>query len=454
MATVGGSPVRTLKNLKMLEPLALRDFRWLWAGMTVSLLGDGVFLVALAWQVYDLSNVPAALSVVGVALSAPHLVLLLLGGVLSDRADRRRVMITADLIRATAVLCIGLLSIAGALRLWQVIGAAIAYGGANAFFGPAFDAIVPELVPTDRLAQANSLDQFVRPTAGRLAGPALGGLIIGLLGVGSAFVLDAATFVVSIVCIWLMHPRARRLEDGAGSEGPSTFEDLRTGFRYVKSHVWLWGTFLAATLAYLLFMGPVEVLLPYIVKNDLGGDATLLGLIFAMGGLGAIGGALIVGQRRFPRRYVTFMYLTWALATFAVAGYGLARASWQAMVASLLFNGLEAAGTIVWATMKHRMVPLGLLGRVSSFDWFISIGLVPASFALTGPVASVLGARATLVWAGILGGCVTLSALFLPGMRDVERQGTARTGEPGADMVPAPAGGPAPAEALSGSRAP
>jgi hypothetical protein len=108
------------------------------------------------------------------------------------------------------------------------------------------------------------------------------------------------------------------------------------------------------------------------------------------------------------------------LATLAVAGYGLASAVWQLMLASLAFNALETAGTIVWATAKQRHVPAALLGRVSSLDWLISIGLLPLSFALTGPVSGAIGAQATLVGAGVLGGLVTFAALLLPGMRDVE----------------------------------
>ena len=124
-----------------------------------------------------------------------------------------------------------------------------------------------------------------------------------------------------------------------------------------------------------------------------------------------------------PRRHITFMYGVWTVSTLAVAGYGLARFPWQAMVASFIFNALEGAGTIVWATTKGRLVPGRLLGRVSSFDWFISIGLIPVSFALTGPVAAVFGVRETLVGAGVLGGIVTLAFLFIPGMRDLERTG-------------------------------
>src|SRR5690242_18486241 len=127
-----------------------------------------------------------------------------------------------------------------------------------------------------------------------------------------------------------------------------------------------------------------------------------------------------MGQVGLPRRDITFMYVAWTVATLAVAGYGLATAGWQLMVASFAFNVLETAGTIVWATAKQRHVPASLLGRVSSLDWLISIGLLPLSFAVTGPVSDAVGVRATLLGAGILGGAVTLGALFLPGMRDIE----------------------------------
>jgi hypothetical protein len=111
------------------------------------------------------------------------------------------------------------------------------------------------------------------------------------------------------------------------------------------------------------------------------------------------------------------------------------------MLASFAFNVLETAGTIVWATAKQRHVPASLLGRVSSLDWLISIGLLPLSFAITGPVSDAVGVRATLLGAGIVGGVVTLGALFLPGMRDIEGAPPLRDEEPGADV---PVGAAAP----------
>jgi MFS family permease len=417
------SPRRLLISFKVLAPLQLRDFRLLWTGMVASLLGDGVFLVALAWQVYSISNTPTALAAVGFAMTLPQLLLLLAGGVISDRLDRRRVMVASDLVRAAAIGTMGILALSGRLELSWVIGLIVIYGATNAFFGPAFDAVVPEVVPTERLTEANALDQFVRPAAQRLAGPALGGVIVATAGAGSGLLLDAATFLISAACVARMTPA---LSSGKGTiVGRDTLREVLGGLRFVRSQVWLWGTFLGATISYLLFIGPTEVLLPFLVKNVMHGGAGALGVVFAAGGVGALFAAAIAGQRGMPRRHITWMYINWSLATLAIAGYGLAVSSWQLAVASFLFNGLEAAGTVWWATTKHRLVPAELRGRVSSFDWFISYALVPLSYALIAPIAAAVGVRGTLICVGLAGAAATLAPLFLKGMRDVERAGLA-----------------------------
>jgi len=404
-------------RVNLLHPLRHRRFLLLWAGMTVSLFGDGIFLVAMAWQVYELWNAPAALSVIGISMTVPTIACLLPGGVVSDRFDRRSVMLAADALRAAVIGLLAVLSATGSLTLWELAVLCAVYGVGTAFFNPAFDAVVPDILPADQLAAANSLDQFVRPLALRLAGPAAAGWLIAAVGLGAAFAIDAATFCVSAAALVAIGrtPRPQR------EPGQSAVEDVRQGYRFIRRRVWLWGTLLSAAVAYLVFLGPTEVLLPYMVKNVVHGSAESLGLVFAAGGLGAIGCALVMGQRGQPRRGVAFIYATWTLATVAVAGYGLATATWQLMLACLVFNVLETAGTIVWATLKQQHVPAELLGRVSSLDWLISIGLLPLSFALTAPAVALLGARTTLVAAGVIGAVVTASALLLPGMLELDR---------------------------------
>ncbi len=405
----------------MSAPLANRDFRLLFAGRCVSLLGDGAFLVAMAWEAYTLSDAPTALALLGIAMTVPLVALLLVGGLVSDRHDRRRVMLLADAARAALLMLMGALAVCGALRLWQMMVIVAAYGAAQAFFDPASDAILPELLPAEQLGEANALEQLVRPLALRMAGPAVGGILVGTLGAGSAFLADGATFVVSAAALWAMssHARDRATAEPAAAL-PSRGRDLREGWQYVRGQVWLWGTFASAGVAYLLFMGPAEVLLPFMVKHVLRGSGVQLGLVLGAGGLGSVGCALAMSRSGLPRRSMTFIYAVWTLGTLAVAGYGLASAMWQLMVASLAFNLLETAGTVVWATMKQRHVPGGLLGRVSSLDWLISIGLLPVSLALTGPVSAALGVRTTLIAAGLAGAAATLCGLMLPGMRKVD----------------------------------
>jgi hypothetical protein len=123
-----------------------------------------------------------------------------------------------------------------------------------------------------------------------------------------------------------------------------------------------------------------------------------------------------------------WVYGWWTVATLAVAGYGLATGALGLAAAALVVNGAEAMGTVVWATLKQRRVPNGLLGRVSSIDWCISTALLPLSYALTAPVADVLGARRTLILSGTAGALVTLAFLFLPGMRDGEEKAAALAG--------------------------
>ena len=424
------------ERVRLLAPLRVREFRLLWTGMTLSLLGDGVLLVTLAWQAYQLVDSPAAMALIGVALTLPQVLLVLVAGVVSDRLDRRLLMLTADVVRAGALGLLGVLALTGQLELWHLVAVIAVYGTAAAFFLPAFDALVPDVVPEELLVEANALDQFVRPAMLWLLGPALGGVLVAAHGTGPAFLLDAGTFVVSATCLTLMRVGRRsastdRTDGAAGSLAVgaatsktepvtvrSTVRELREGLQYVVRAPWLWATFVAATFTYLMFLGPTEVLLPYLVKHDLGGDAGDLGLVLAAGGVSAIVTAFVVGQVGLPRRTMTFTYVAWALATLGVAGYGLAQTREQAMAAAVIVAGCETAGAVAWTTTKQRFIPAGLLGRVSSFDWFISLALVPLSYALSAPAAAAWGARATLIGAGVIGALLTIGFLFVPGVRD------------------------------------
>ena len=401
--------------MALTSPLYRRDFRLLWAAMSVSLIGDGVFIVAIAWQAYAVSNQPSSLAYVGLANALPQIALLLVGGAVSDRMDRQRVLVIADIVRAAAVGILALVAAVGTLRFWDLFAVAGIIGTATAFASPALDALVPQLVPQSELTLANGLDQVVRPLALQLAGPALGALAVAVVRPAGAFTFDAGTFMLSAVCILRMAPH--QLSVDIVQTGSSLRHEVREGLRYVRRQVWLWGTFLSATFAYLLFIGPTQVLLPYIVRNSLHAGASTYGIVLASGGVGALLGGLLMGRGRNPRRPVTWIYLWWTIATLAVAGFGLATNAWGLVVSAFVINGAEAVGAVVWSTLKQRRVPNAMLGRVSSIDWCLSSALLPLSYALTIPVAHVLGVRTTLVVAGTAGAAITLGLLFLPGLR-------------------------------------
>jgi MFS family permease len=399
----------------VLRALRHRDFRLLWSAQAVSMAGDGIYLVAIAWLVYDISNRPGALAIVGFAWTLPQVAGLLLAGVLSDRFERRRLLVIADLIRCAAIGAIAALAYAGTAEIWHLVILVVFYGLGEALFQPSYTAIVPEIVPSDELVQANALREILQPLGMRFAGPALGGALIALFGVGTAFLVDAVTFAVSALFVIAISPRPP-----PRSEVGSVRRDLSEAWAYVRAHAWLWGTLVGAALFLFVTLGPFEVLLPYIIRNELGGGAAVYGTVLAAGGAGAIFGATLIGRTGLPRLHVTFMWTAWCVGDSLFIVLAFAEKAWLMCLISFINFALGTAALVVWNTLMNTLVPRELLGRVSSFDWFVSFGLTPLSFAVTGPVAALIGARETLALAGILGGATVLF-MFIPGVRDPER---------------------------------
>jgi DHA3 family tetracycline resistance protein-like MFS transporter len=255
----------------------------------------------------------------------------------------------------------------------------------------------------------------------RLLGPALAGFVVAIGGSGWAFGFDALTFVVSAIALAAIRTRpAPRTERAAGPR--RMLSDVAEGLRYVRGQPWIWATLLSAMMSLLVFLGPMEVLVPFLVKNRLGLGPESLGAIFAAGGVGSILMAILIGSRGQPRRRVTVMFAAWSIGVLLMAGFGLMTALWQALLVSAIVNALFELGSVIWMTLLQQRVPRELLGRVSSLDWLVSTGLVPLSFALTGPAAAVFGPEGTMIGAAVIGALLMVSLLFVPGVRDPERE--------------------------------
>lgn len=380
--------------------------------MTASLIGDGLFLVALPFQVLALTDSPVAIGIAFAMWELPQLVFVLIGGLVTDRFDRRRVIVVSDVVRGVALAVLGIVGLSGELELWHLYALVAVVGLGDALFLPAFGAIVPDVVPKDLLLQANSLDHLVRPIGLRLVGPLAGGALVASWGPSVALLADAGTFAVSTVMVLAMTPRplTRR---GAGS---SMLEEMKLAYTYVRARRWLWAGLVATALSLFAFYGPWRTIVPFVVEKDLGSGAGGFSLILAAGGVGAVVASQVVGRRDMPTAPIPTIFGAWALAVLSLAGLGISRSLWQMMAFGFTTVAMLTVGQIFWTTLQQQVVPRELLGRVSGLDWFMSTALIPPSLAVVGPLAEVFGARPVLIGAGIAGAAVTLGFLAVPGV--------------------------------------
>jgi MFS family permease len=400
---------------RFLAPFASRDFTLLWSASTISLLGDGIWYVAIGWQTLALSNSATALAVVWLAFTLPHIAMLLFGGVISDRLPRRRVLLAANIVSGVFVGSIAVLSLAGALSIWKLLILVAGYGASEAVFGPAYGAIVPELVDREILQQANSLNQLNRPIALRLVGPLLGGLLVGGLGTGTAFALDAMTFAVSAAILSRMRV-PRTVFEGMETSVRAVLREVGDGLAAVRRVPWLWAGMGADAIGTLATWGCVQALVPIVVRDDLGGSAETLGFVYAAAGVGAVAAALLTGSRGHLRRPVVVLFLVLAGKVAAVGLFAFATSAATAMLASFLMGTLSTVGLVIWMTLIHERVQGDLLGRVNSIDWLVSTSLMPVALVVVGPLADAFGARALLAVTGFGGALLVLSFLLVPGV--------------------------------------
>ena len=399
---------------RYLEPLRHRDFALLWSGQSVSMLGDGVFTVTLALETLRVDRHPIALSYVLAARLLPAVLFVLLGGAIVDRVPRRLAMLGSDIARGAAVAVIAALVATGAVDLAALVVMAFVFGLADALFFPASTAITPEIIPAELLVGASALSGTSTQLAQVLIGPAVGGLIVGLLGTAWGFGIDAASFAVSAACLAAMAARPKPI-----TRTESPLRDIRDGFRYCRSRRWLWVSILGAALGNFVAFSPLGALVPLLVTHSLHGGGIALGLVLGAGGLGGIAASLLLGHRGAPRRMVVHLWMGWGLSGLAVLGLGLVPDIWLAGAVAFLIYGLDAYGTVLWNPLLQRSVPAALIGRVASVDYFFGFALSPLGLVAAGALAGVIGVRATLMIGGAITALTTLIPL-LPGVGDPE----------------------------------
>jgi MFS family permease len=386
---------------RALRPLRRREFALLTGSAAASLLADGIWAVAGVWQVIALGGGPADMSVVATAMSLGLVAAVLLGGVAADRLPRRTVLVAVEAVRTAVPVVAGVLALTGALNIGGLAALALVIGAAAGFYYPAWSAVVPTLLPPDELLAANGLEGMLRPLAQRAAGPALAALLVAAHSPGVALLGAGAAYLVALLPLLAMR-RLPASAPGGADAVPSVRRQLHEGFAYLFRTGWLFATLAFAALYVLVVVGPIEVLLPFAVRDRVGGGPAALSLVLAAYGLGSGVGALVVSSLRLPRRYLTVMLLCWGLGALPLAAFGLATALWTMVLAAFAVGFTDATAVVIWGTLLQRRVPSHLLGRVSSLDFFVSLALMPLSMALAGPVGERVGIPTAFVVAAVV----------------------------------------------------
>jgi MFS family permease len=414
-----------------LRVLRHKDFRFLFLGQSASAVGDQVVIVALALYITQRTGSPTDLGVVLAAQSLPLIALVLFGGVWADRLARHRLMRAADYARALLHGVLAASILLGGASVAEMIVIEALFGAARAFFQPAYSGLLPQMVPDAEVQDARALSSTTENLA-ILIGPALGAGMVLTIGAGAAFVLDAATFLLSAELLRHLRPRAR---GDVSRERTTVLAELREGWREVRSRTWVWATIAAFAVAVFCAYAQWYALAP-LVSRQIYGSAGVFGLLESVAGGGAVVGALL-GIRWRPRRPMVIgllLTLLWPIQSLAFAA-----ASPLAVVVVLAFGaGLGfTLFEVWWATALVRHIPPQALSRVSAYDWMGSLALLPVGFAVAGPLAGALGARPVLAVGAAVALAMLVLALVPRGTRELAGDGS---GEQADDEVTVEAG--------------
>lgn len=389
--------------------LTERDFRLLFGGQVTSQIGTCMAPVAVAFAVLDHGSA----SDVGFVLAAgiaPLLVFLLVGGVVADRFGRRRVMLIADVLRGAAQLVLGAWILTGQPPLWGFLLMAALVGTGQAFFNPALTGLLPQLLAPEQLQQGNALVGLSQ-SVGQVAGPAIAGAIVAVSTPGWAIVADAASYLLSALALGLLRPSSQVAVDAASVMG-----QMRQGWIEFWSRTWLWVVVVAFALINAL-IAPYLVLGPAIFKGASGGAAAW-GAVLAAEGAGAVVGGIAM-LRIHPTRPLVWAGVAVIPSAAPLLALGV-RASTVLVALCALAAGVGVAIFLVlWTTTMQREIPDHLLSRLSAYDWFGSLILLPVGMAIAGPVASVIGDTPVLVGCGIGVLGVVVAVLLVPSIRSL-----------------------------------
>jgi MFS family permease len=388
-----------------------RQFRLLFTGQIVSLLGDAITGVALAFAVLDLTGSATDLGYVFAAKTIPLVTFLLVGGVFADRLPRRAVMLTADVVRGAAQGTVALLVLTHSAQVWELVVLQAVAGTATAFFNPASTGLTPMTVSPELLQQANALRGLSMAATG-IIGSVISGALVAGVGAGWALAIDATTFGVSAIFLAQL-----RLPPHATLPPQSFLRDVREGWHEFASRTWVWVIVLSASIGNMM-TAIFVVLGAVIAKTSLGGAGAWAAILASLG-LGSLFGGLVSLRIRVRHPLFLassmggFLALPMALLALQASAALVAAGALLAGGGNMIFNSL-------WETSLQQHIPASALSRVSAYDWFGSLAFQPLGLVLAGPAAAAIGISTTLWVATAVTLAMAVLVIATPSVRQLE----------------------------------
>jgi MFS family permease len=388
---------------RVLTPFAIPAYRRMAVALSAGAFAYGVWTVALVWEVIRLGGGPAQLSIVSTAGAVGVLLPALLAGVVADRVPQKLIVMAVATAEAVSYTVVTVLSLTDLAQLWHLAVVSLLIGIGMAFYYAAYSAWLPAIVPESDLLAVNGFEGMVRPLVAQAIGPGVAGVVVGIAAPGWACLVAAVVATLGVL-VQIRLPRTpvrRDLTEVDRHPVKGALSDMREGVAYMFRTPWLLATLLFASLMVLAIMGPFEVLIPFVIKDQLGGDAGDHAMVLAAFGVGGAVGSMVMASLRMPRRYLTIMNLMFGVGCLPMVLMGMAPSVWVVVASAFVLGVLFAAPMVIWGTLLQRRVPAHLLGRVASLDFFVSVSLMPVSMALAGPVSDAIGITNTFVLAGI-----------------------------------------------------
>jgi MFS family permease len=395
-------------------------FALLLFGQTLSRIGDFLFQIAMAWWVLEKTGSAGAMGTVLFFSILPTVIFSLIGGVFVDRMPRGLLLFLSDVARCVLMVAATWFAFSNQLELTGIYIIVVVFGFADAFFLPAYNALIQQIIPEEDLPSANSINSLSMQF-GRVAGPAIGGMVAGLGGTTLAFGVNAISFWIGALTVLpLLTLPAPARQDGESFSLKGFFSDLRGGFETIFASPILWITILVFALTNITLAGPYSIALPFLVKEELGGDQKTLGFLYAIFPIGYALASLFMGAFPKIRHRGPVFYIASIIAGLGLGMFGVPVPIHVLVVCALLNGAALEIVNLVWTNLLQEMVPPEKMGRVSSVDMLGSFVLLPLGYALTGWLVDGIGVTAVFITCGAITALVCALALLHPVIRKLD----------------------------------